>query len=848
MPGENLTRAEAAERANLIATNAYRVELDVTGTEHFRSQTTVTFTAEPGSSTFIDLIANSVEKIVLNGEELPAASYEDSRIPLPNLKAENELYVDATCPFSHTGEGLHRAVDPADGEVYLYSQFEVPDARRVYAVFEQPDLKAEFTFVVDAPEKWNVFSVSPTPEPSPLREGVARWEFTPTERISSYLTCVVAGPYRGVTGSYTSTDGREIPMGVYARASLEDFLDGHEIIDITIAGMEVFENEFDVPYPFRKYDQIFVPEFNAGAMEHPGCVTILDDYVFRSRPTEALVERRAITVLHELAHMWFGDLVTMKWWDDLWLNESFAEFMSHVATAKATRWTDAWVTFNASEKVWAQTQDQLPSTHPIAADIVDLEAVMVNFDGITYGKGAAVFQQLVAYVGYDEFMSGVSAYLKKKAWGNATLSDLLGELEIASGRDLKEWSQLWLEEAGINTLRPEFEVDDVGAICNFVVRQSCDQHASLRTHRLGIGGYSLIGGSFVRVFYEEADIDGEETAIGELDGVVRPDLILLNDGDLAYTKVRLDPESAAAARENINAFADRLPRTLVLANLWDMCRDAELSATDYVDIALRALETEDHGTVLRYLLHQLETARDLYSAPSNRDALKERVADKLFEILEGTESGSDRQLQIAMTAVTSAITEDQLDHIAGWLEGKDVPEGLAVDANFRWVILRALAACGRVDEPTIEAELAERDNTASGAAGAARARASMSDADAKERAWSDITSGKVSNTVQRSLAMGFSAGNPKLLVRYVDRYFGELINQWDNRTLEFSQNFAQHVYPMPLVGLDVEADLVARTRAWLAETDAAPALKRLVLERLADAERAVHAQERDAQD
>ncbi|WP_394263941.1 aminopeptidase N [Trueperella sp.] len=846
MPGQNLTRAEAAERANLIATKDYRVELDLTDSKTFRSQTTVTFTAEPGSRTFIDLIADSVEKIVLNGEELPADSFADSRIALPNLQADNELYIDATCPFSHTGEGLHRAVDPADGEVYLYSQFEVPDARRVYAVFEQPDLKAEFTFVVDAPEEWNVFSVSPTPEPTPLREGVARWEFTPTEPISSYLTCIVAGPYRGVTGTYTSTDGREIPMGVYARASLEEYLDGQEIIDITIAGMKVFETEFDVPYPFRKYDQIFVPEFNAGAMEHPGCVTILDDYVFRSRPTEALVERRAITVLHELAHMWFGDLVTMKWWDDLWLNESFAEFMSHVATAKATRWTDAWVTFNASEKVWAQMQDQLPSTHPIAADIVDLEAVMVNFDGITYGKGAAVFQQLVAYVGYNEFMSGVSAYLKKKAWGNATLNDLLVELEAASGRDLKAWSKLWLEEAGINTLRPQFKDHD-GAIRDFVVHQSCDEHASLRPHRLGIGGYSMVDGSFERVFYEEVDIDGEETAIGALDGVARPELILLNDGDLAYAKVRLDPESAAAASENINAFTDRLPRALVLANLWDMCRDAELSATDYVRLALSALETEDHGTVLRYLLSQLELATNLYSAPATREALKDEVAAALFEILDGAEPGSDRQLQIAMAAVGLA-REPQLDLVAGWLEGADVPDGLEVDANFRWVVLRRLAAAGRVDEDALNTELTERDNTASGAAGAARARASISDAGAKERAWEDITGGKISNTVQRSLALGFTEGKPELLVPYVDRYFGELLNQWENRTLQFSQNFSIYAFPIPLVGLDVGVDLVERTQQWLDDNgDAAPALRRMVSEGLSRAERAAKAQERDAQ-
>ncbi|WP_366512624.1 aminopeptidase N [Trueperella sp.] len=845
MPGTNLTRAEAEERAQLIQTETYRVELDLTGEETFRSATTVRFTATPGASSFIDLIAQEVVAIRLNGEELPVDSYADSRIPLPNLAADNELYVEAICPFSHTGEGLHHAVDPADGQVYLYSQFEVPDARRVYANFEQPDLKAQFTFVVDAPEQWKVFSVSPTPEPTSLGGGVARWEFTPTERISTYLTAIIAGPYVGGTGSYTSTDGRVIPMGVYARASLGEYLDVDECLDITVRGMEFFENAFDVPYPFRKYDQIFVPEYNAGAMEHPGCVTILDDYVFRSRPTAALVERRAITILHELAHMWFGDLVTMKWWNDLWLNESFAEFMSHVATAKATRWTEAWVTFNASEKVWAQAQDQLPSTHPIAAEIRDLEDVMVNFDGITYGKGASVFQQLVAYVGYDEFMTGVSRYLKKKAWGNATLEDLLVELEAASGRDLKAWSKLWLEEAGINTLTPVIEADGE-TIKSFAIRQTCDEHASLRPHRIGVGGYSLKDGKLERVFTHELDVDGELTEVSELAGVVRPDLILINDGDLAYAKVRLDERSAATARDHINAFTERLPRTLVLASMWDMCRDAELAATDYVALALTALETEDHGTVLRYLLSQLQMATDLYSAPAKRPELKKKVAARLFEILATTEPGSDRQLQIAMAAVTMSGSE-QLDRVAGWLSDDDVPAGLAVDANFRWVILRRLAAAGRVDEQTIAAELAERDNTASGAAGAARARASISRAGAKERAWEDIVGGKTSNSVQRALGWGFTEGDPELLVPYVDRYFGELLNQWENRTLEFSQNFVNLVYPAPLNGLGLGVDLVARTEQWLEENaDAAPALRRLVSERLSNAQRAAAAQACDA--
>lgn len=848
MPGQNLTRVEATARADIITSHSYRVELDLRGDTTFRSQTTAKFGATAGASTFIDLIAQSVEKIVLNGVELPTSAYADSRITLENLKEENELYVDATCVFSHTGEGLHRATDPADGEVYLYSQFEVPDSRRMYTVFEQPDLKAEFTFVVTAPEAWKVFSVSPTPEATPAGDGFATWEFSPTERISSYLTCIVAGPYEGVTDSHPSKDGRVIPMGVYARKSLAEYLDGEEIITITKQAMDFFEDAWDVPYPFRKYDQIFVPEYNAGAMEHPGCVTILDDYVFRSRPTQALVERRAITVVHELAHMWFGDLVTMKWWDDLWLNESFAEFTSHVATAEATAWKDAWVTFNSSEKSWAQMQDQLPSTHPIAADIRDLEDVQVNFDGITYGKGASVFQQLVAYVGRDAFFTGVSKYLKKKAWGNATLDDLLVELSAASGRDLTEWVKLWLQESGINILRPRMELDS-STIREFVIEQASDGRASLRPHRIGVGGYSRDdSGKLVRVVHTELDIDAEATVVPAFSGIERPELILINDGDLAYAKVRLDDESLAFAVENINAFTDRLPRTLVLFSAWDMTRDGEMAASDYAALVLKALETEDHGTVLRSLINQLTTAVTLYSAPAKRDALQADVGAHLAQLAKDAQPDTDRQFQLAMASVSLAHTDEQVDTVAGWLDGVDVPEGLSVDANFRWVILTRLAAAGRVDAAMIEAERVERDNTASGAANAARARAAISTPEAKEASWEEITGGEVPNSIQRAASYGFTNGNPALLVPFVERYFANIESQWENRTVEIASNFIGGAFPTKLTGrTDLGVDIVALGEAWLEEnTEVAPAARRLFSEALAHAQRAARAQQADA--
>ena len=435
MPGTNLSREEAQQRAAVISPSHYVVELDLSGDSSagFGSITTVQFSATPGSSTFADLVDGDIASITLNGLELDPATYADSRIPLPNLQSENELRVEATCRYSHSGEGLHRFVDPVDNGVYLYTQFEVPDARRVFTTFEQPDLKATFEFHIMAPADWSVTSNSPTPEPEPVREGVSVWRFAPTKKMSTYITALVAGHYHRVTDAYSGAYG-EIPLGVFCRQSLVEHLDADEIFAITKQGFEFFERTFEMAYPFGKYDQLFVPEYNMGAMENAGCVTFRDELIFRSRQTIAAYEQRANTILHEMAHMWFGDLVTMKWWDDLWLNESFAEFAAHHSSTEATRFTDAWTGFTNNRKNWAYRQDQLPSTHPIAADNYDLHAVEANFDGITYAKGASALRQLVAWVGEKDFFAGLRAYFTQHAYGNTELSDLLAEIEAASGR------------------------------------------------------------------------------------------------------------------------------------------------------------------------------------------------------------------------------------------------------------------------------------------------------------------------------------------------------------------------------------------------------------------------------
>ncbi|KAA0961061.1 aminopeptidase N [Microbacterium sp. ANT_H45B] len=850
MPGENLTRIEAQERRDVVDTQSYEVSLDLTkGAEVFGSRSVVRFTATPESFTFIDLIAREVREISLNGEQLdPDEVFEDSRIALSGLQAENVLVVDADCAYTNTGEGLHRFVDPVDDEVYLYSQFEVPDSRRVFAVFEQPDLKATFQFTVTAPSSWKVVSNSPTPEPIVHDDdSVATWGFEPTPRISSYITALVAGPYESTFSELTSASGRVIPLGVYGRKSLWQHLDADYIFDKTREGFAYFESKFGVPYPFAKYDQLFVPEFNAGAMENAGAVTFTETYVFRSKVTDAVKERRVVTILHELAHMWFGDLVTMKWWNDLWLNESFAEWASTIATAEATEWTEAWTTFNAMEKTWAYRQDQLPSTHPITAVINDLEDVQVNFDGITYAKGGSVLKQLAAWVGIEEFFAGVSQYFQKHSWGNTELSDLLTELEATSGRDLTTWSKKWLETAGVNTLEPLIADDADGTITRFAVTQTAPaDYPTIRPHRLGIGFYTLENGALVRTHYAEVDVDGDRTEVPELHGLTRPDLVLLNDNDLAYAKIRLDEKSLATAIAHLADISDPLARSLVWGAAWDQTRDAETAASDYIDLVLGNIGRETESTTVRTTLAQLRTAATLYVTPEKRLAARQKIADGIWALAESAESGSDSQLQFVTAFAGSLVTPEHAGIIGRLRSGEETLPGLEIDADLNWQLLVGLATIGATDAASIDAALAA-DNTSKGGEFAAQARAALPDAAAKDAAWESlIERGDAPNTIVRSAALGFvHPAGAEVLRPFVPKYFDMLIPIWESRTYQIAQYLIVGLFPTAIA----DAELRDATRTWLSENqDAAPALRRLVLENLADVERALAAQSRDAED
>ncbi|WP_405390825.1 aminopeptidase N [Streptomyces sp. NBC_01102] len=858
MPGENLSRDEARERAELLTVDGYEVALDLrsavgepdgsAGPRTFRSLTTIRFrAARAGASTFADLVAPAVTTVTLNGKALdPAAVFDGSRIALDGLAAgENVLVVDAQCAYSRTGEGMHRFVDPEDGEVYLYTHYEPADARRVYANFEQPDLKAPYRFEVTAPEGWTVRSNGA----EEFHEG-EEWRFAETKPISTYITTVVAGPYHCESDLYTRTfdDGSklEIPLGAMCRKGLARHFDADDIFLITKQGLDFFHDHFDYPYPFGKYDQAFVPEYNIGAMENPGCVTFREEYIYRGKVTSASYERRANTILHEMAHMWFGDLVTMQWWDDLWLKESFADFMGSFSMVEATRFTNGWITFANNRKAWAYRADQLPSTHPITADIRDLEDAKLNFDGITYAKGASVLKQLVAYVGRDAFLEGARRYFKQHAYGNTRLGDLLSVLAETSGRDMTAWSRSWLQTAGVNVLAPAVEYDAAGRIAELaVVQEAAASHPELRPHRVAVGLYRLSPqGELVRYARAEADVAGERTVIGELTGAERPDLVLVNDDDLTYCKVRFDEGSLATLREHLGDITDPLARALCWSALWNLTRDALLPARDFVSLVLAFAGRESDIGVLQMLHAWTESALTHYAAPAWREEGGRALAEGALRELRLAEPGSQHQLTWARFFASVATSDADLRLLGGLLDGSDVIEGLDVDQELRWAFLSPLASHGVADESAVDAELA-RDDTASGKRHQVRCLASRPSAAVKAQAWAAVVeSDKLSNALVGATISGFvQSSQRELLAPYTASYFEAIERVWDERSIQIGMDVVKGLFP----GLQDDPATLAATDAWLtSHPAAAPALRRLVLEARDDLARALRGQERDA--
>ncbi|MEU6859461.1 aminopeptidase N [Glycomyces sp. NPDC046736] len=838
-----LTRDEARRRAELLSVDSYTVELDLTGHERgdtFSSRTSVKFaSAEAGAETFIEIAAERIEDAYLNGEPVDISGFDPKAgLRITGLAEQNELVVNAICAYSTDGQGLHRMVDPVDEETYLYSQFEVADAQRVYACFDQPDLKAAFTFQVRTPEHWTVISNMPAASETVIEAIATKVTlFEESVRMSPYITAICAGPYFGV---HETHDG--IDLGLYCRQSMKEHLDPEGVFEVTRQGFDHFHEHFGVRYPLPKYDQIFAPEYNFGAMENFGCITIAEaSFLFRSQVTDFELEQRANVILHEMAHMWFGDLVTMRWWDDLWLNESFAEWASHWANVEATRFDGAWTTFLSARKNWGYGADQQPTTHPVYTDANDTEEIQANFDGITYSKGASILKQLVAYVGIDPFLAGLRAYFAKHQFGNAVFSDLLGELETASGKPLQDFADTWLRTAGVSTLRPEVEVDAAGNYTSVTVLQEVPaEHPTHRTHRIAIGLYDLEGDALVRRDRIEVDVEGAATAIGALAGVKQPDLLLLNDDDLTYAKLRLDERSLATAIEHTSALGDSLARALIWAAAWDMLRDAELAATQFVALGAKSLTAEDDINIVT--VAQRQVAGSLaYADPSHKAALREQWAQAAKGAMDAAAPGSDPQRSWAKAYASASRSEADLGRVAGWLEGTDVPEGLAVDADLRWALLTVLVATGTVGEDAIDAEL-DRDDTADGKRLAFTARAVVPTAEAKERAWERIVDPNSENWVRRSSMLGFAPLDQADLVRpYLRPYLDAVPVLWEKLGAQQAVEFSKLAFPSNLI----EAETLDVLDAWLAEERPAP-VKRGVAEGRADTARALKGRELDA--
>jgi aminopeptidase N len=836
---EALTRDEARTRAAIVSDPRYTIDLDLTtGDERFASETTIEFRcAEPGVSTFVDLTGPAVHSIELNGKAVPVDAHNGHRIRLDNLSDQNTLHVVATCAYSNSGTGLHFFRDPVDNLPYLHTQFESREAHKVFANFDQPNIKGTFKLSVKAPEGWTVISNEKAVE-QPSADTSGTWVFAETKRMSSYITAIVAGPYHVVRDRH-----KDIDLGIYCRQSLAQYLDPEELFEVTKQGFDFFESYFEYPYVFGKYDQLFVPEFNAGAMENAGCVTFSELYIFRSRTTDAAHENRAGTILHEMAHMWFGDLVTMDWWDDLWLNESFATYMGTLSQARATRWTNAWTRFAQGQKLWAMVQDQQPTTHPIVADAPDTETARTNFDGISYAKGASVLKQLVAWVGEEPFIRGIREYFRDHEYANANLDAFLRALEDASGRDLGAWSKEWLETAGVNTFRAQFDVKD-GAYSSFSLEQTASQEwPTLRSHRMGVGLYDLEDGKLHRRRYVELDAVGASTAIPDLVGEPVAHLVIPNDDDLSYTKIRLDQSSLQVLTDHLADLDDPLARALCWTAAIDQLRDAELAARDYVKLVINNIHTETDPGAVQQLLGGCVQAITLYGDPDNRKDARIALTWRAMQGLEEAEPGSDHQLLWARALISNARSDEHLAIARGLLDGTVSYEGLAVDTDLRWLIVHALAADGVIGEAEIDAEL-QRDPTDQGQRFAAGARAGRPLPEAKEEAWRRIVEDPSTPLATvRALIGGFSRFDQAHLIEpYRARYFEAIQPMWDNRPVEVSMTFVDNMFPMVLLG----EDLIEQTDRYLeTHPDASPPVRRYLLENRDDVGRALKARALD---
>ena len=850
-----LTRNEATHRAATLEVSSIDVTVDVSGAadpsqETFPVTSVLSLTARE-ERTFID-IAGQVCAVLLNGAEHPFEDEED-RVWVSGLPVGESLTLEvrALARYSRSGEGLHRYTDPEDGEVYLYTQFEPNDAHRAWPCIDQPDVKPEWTFHVIAPPSWVVFSNGVEVGATPAGNDAVRHDFTATPPLSSYITAVVAGPWAvidGGTWSGGASDGGhvELPLRLACRRTLARYLDADDVVEVTRAGLDFFHERYGVTFPWGSYDQIYVPEYNLGAMENPGCITFNESYISRSTPTFTERQRRANTTLHEMCHMWFGDLATPAWWDDLWLKESFAENQGASAIATSTQYTGEWANFAMNRKIWAYTQDQMPTTHPIAADIPDVAAAKTNFDGITYAKGAAVLKQLVAWVGEDAFYEGARRYFDKHRFAATSLADLLEALEAASHQELGSWKSAWLETSGPSTLSASWRTDSVGAIFDFTLHQGAEACGGvLRPHRVTVSTWRAASGALERTHVFDVRIDGESAPI-DPDGVLAlpggaafVDLVVINDDDLTYAISRLDERSTDVALAYVGTIGAPITRAVVWASLWNAVRDGLLDPRRFVVAVLNAVPAETEPAIRdRLLLFVSEALSSFLPGAARAEAHDQVLATTIRLAKDADDADAWRAYTRAFIAEFAARGGDEYAAAVRAFAASDNPD-------IAWRARRALAARGLVDEETI---LAWRDADGSGEAArmSVEALASIPDAAARARAWESVWSDALSNDYLSATLAGLQSSTWE-----GERGIGEAVARmrgyWESHTIGMSLRYVSGVLDL---GVDIDREgsveaSVSLLRSWLGSNEDAPAqLRRIVVEHLDDFERRERVQRR----
>lgn len=847
----NLTQAECEQRASVVHDPVYAIGVDLTHAADptatsFTSHTRLTFEAT-GASTWLDLVADSIESATLNGQPIDPATYDGARLPLEPLLPHNVVEVTARCAFRNTGDGLHRFTDPQDANTYLYTHFEPTDARRMFACFEQPDLKAHFEVTVTAPTPWQVRSNQPAVADQQQGE-VTVTRFGQTPLMSTYLVALAAGPYATTSDRHVivRADGsrQEIELGLLCRQTMREYLDEQDIFTVTKQGLDFFDAHFGVAYPWGKYEQVFVPEYNIGAMENPGLVSWNENFLYRGGATQAQRGQRAEVILHEMSHMWFGDLATMQWWDGLWLKESFADLMGYQVAQAATRYPDGWVQLALGRKQWAYTEDQMPTTHPIVATIPDLEAARQNFDGISYAKGAATLKQLSTYVGTDRFFAGARSYFAEHAYGSTTLDDLLTAMEGASGEDLREWARAWWQTSGPSHLTPVVTRLSDGSISALSIEQHGVDHVTgqsiLRPHRFTVSLYAVLGGDLECVSTFPVTLTEQRLAIPEAVGLAA-DLIVVNAADETYAVTRLDAGSLETAERWLARIEPGLTRAVTWSTLWGMVRDGALSAATFADVFATQAVAEVNPSILTVLVQFGAEAVGTYTPAAHRSQQAARLVRTCLDRVAQAVPGSDERLTwVRGVAGLAAMSDTCADEVAALATSQDLPTDL------RWRLANSLAATGSWSVADLDAQLAG-DDTMTGRTAYAQAVASRPGRAVKEQVWKSLTDGsRLSNDHRRALLAGyrqpFSAADTQA---DFPAYLDHLEDWWNTLGQTDAERMIMGLFPLVDIadGDPATHPVLTGARTWLLEHEDAPAaLYRTVQQALAIAERSITAQ------